>query len=119
MHSESDFEKLWFMYKLQGGKSNKTILSYAIISANVHDSKGFEQLFNKSNKGKDLYLDASYAGQEEIVKKHSMSPIINKKGCYNHSLTEFNLIQCSPDRIEARFVFMRMKNYSHFLESVK
>lgn len=52
------------------------------------DSKGFEQLLDESDKGKDLYLDAGYAGQEDIVEKHGMNPIICEKGTRNHPLTE-------------------------------
>lgn len=69
-------------------KGNKVILSYATTPANVHDSKGFEQLLDESDKDKDLYLDAGYAGQESTVKEHGMNPIICEKGRRNHPLTE-------------------------------
>ena len=36
----------------------------------MHDSKGFEGLLDEKDEGKDLYLDAGYVGQEEIVKQH-------------------------------------------------
>ena len=54
----------------------------------MHDSKGFEQLLDESDKDKDLYLDAGYAGQESTVKEHGMNPIICEKGRRNHPLTE-------------------------------
>ena len=57
-------------------KRNKIILSYDTTSAEVHDSKGFEGLLDEKDEGKDLYLDAGYVGQEEIVKQHKMNPII-------------------------------------------
>lgn len=69
-------------------KGNKVILSYVTTPANVHDSKGFEQLLDESDKDKDLYLDAGYAGQESTVKEHGMNPIICEKGRRNHPLTE-------------------------------
>ena len=47
----------------------------------MHDSKGFEGLLDEKDEGKgDLYLDAGYVGQEEIVKQHKMNPIICGKG---------------------------------------
>ena len=44
--------------------------------------------FDESDKDKDLYLDAGYAGQESTVKEHGMNPIICEKGRRNHPLTE-------------------------------
>ena len=60
-------------------KRNKIILSYDTTSAEVHDSKGFEGLLDEKDEGKDLYLDAGYVGQREIVKQHKMNPIIYEK----------------------------------------
>lgn len=67
---------------------NKIILSYDTTSAEVHDSKGFEGLLDEKDEGKDLYLDAGYVGQEEIVKQHKMNPIICEKGYRNRPLTK-------------------------------
>ena len=69
-------------------KRNKIILSYDTTSAEVHDSKGFEGLLDEKDEGKDLYLDAGYVGQEEIVKQHKMNPIICEKGYRNRPLTK-------------------------------
>lgn len=69
-------------------KRNKIILSYDTTSAEVHDSKGFEGLLDEKDEGKDLYLDAGYVGQEEIVKLHKMNPIICEKGYRNRPLTK-------------------------------
>lgn len=69
-------------------KRNKIILSYDTTSASVHDTQGFEQLLDESDKGKELYLDAGYVGQEDIVEKYEMNPIICEKGTRNHPLTE-------------------------------
>ncbi len=54
----------------------------------MHDSKGFEGLLDEKDEGKDLYLDAGYVGQEEIVKQHKMNPIICEKGYRNRPLTK-------------------------------
>ena len=40
------------------------------------------------DEGKDLYLDAGYVGQEEIVKRHKIDPIICEKGYRNRPLTK-------------------------------
>ena len=70
--------RLFYGYKqhTKVEKRNKIILSYDTTSAEVHDSKGFEGLLDEKDEGKDLYLDAGYVGQEEIVKQHKMNPII-------------------------------------------
>lgn len=64
------------------------IFRYDTTSAEVHDSKGFEGLLDEKDEGKDLYLDAGYVGQEEIVKQHKMNPIICEKGYRNRPLTK-------------------------------
>lgn len=69
-------------------KGSKIILSYSTTPANVHDSQGFEELLDATDKGKGLYLDVGYAGQEAVVTKHEMNPIICEKGYRNHPLTE-------------------------------
>ena len=50
--------------------------------------KALKDCWMKKDEGKDLYLDAGYVGQEEIVKQHKMNPIICEKGYRNRPLTK-------------------------------
>jgi IS5 family transposase len=80
----------FYGYKMhaKADQRHKMVLKYDTTSANVHDSKGYEPLLDKSDEGKELYLDAGYESQEPIVEKHRMKPVICEKGHRNHPLTD-------------------------------
>jgi IS5 family transposase len=80
----------FYGYKMHAkvDQRHKMVLKYDTTSANVHDSKGYEPLLDKSDEGKELYLDAGYESQEPIVEKHRMKPVICEKGHRNHPLTD-------------------------------
>jgi IS5 family transposase len=71
----------FYGYKMHAkvDQRHKMVLKYDTTSANVHDSKGYEPLLDKSDEGKELYLDAGYESQEPIVEKHRMKPVICEK----------------------------------------
>ena len=54
----------------------------------MHDSKVVTPLLEDKDKGQNLYLDAGYEGQKDVVEEHGMTPIICEKGHRNHPLTE-------------------------------
>ncbi|MBW4715464.1 transposase, partial [Prevotella denticola] len=61
---------------------------YHTTDASVHDSKVVTPLLEDKDKGQNLYLDAGYEGQKDVVEEHGMTPIICEKGHRNHPLTE-------------------------------
>lgn len=66
----------------------KLIETYHTTDASVHDSKVVTPLLEDKDKGRNLYLDAGYEGQKDVVEEHGMTPIICEKGHRNHPLTE-------------------------------
>jgi IS5 family transposase len=69
------------------GKS-KLITKYEVSDASVHDSQKLDNLLDESDKGKPVYADSAYVGQEEILEKKEVINKIHEKGYKNKPLTE-------------------------------
>lgn len=69
----------------------KLIRNYTVCTANRHDSKETERVLTEPPKeahGEPAWLDAGYAGMEDVVRSKHMTPIICEKGKKGHPLTD-------------------------------
>lgn len=73
---------------VKADKKTKLIEKYHTTDASVHDSNVIQPLIEEKDKGQDLWLDAGYVGQEDVVKGCGMNPIICEKGYRSHPLTD-------------------------------
>lgn len=104
-------------------KKTKLIETYATTDASVHDSNMVEPLLEERDKGQNLFLDAGYEGQGEIVEKNGMTPVICEKGHRNHPLTDEqkknnrtkSKVRC---RIEHIFGFVENAMHGSFVRSI-
>lgn len=84
--------KVFYGYKnhIKADAGSKFIDDYTVTAANVHDSKGLEQLLNENDKGQPLYADSAYSGEEieGMVSQVEMIHQINEKGYRKNPLTE-------------------------------
>jgi IS5 family transposase len=75
---------------INADKKNKLIRRYKVTDASVHDSKTFEDVFDKKNSSKDIWADSAYRSEEleEKLKKKNYRSHIHYKGTRNHPLSE-------------------------------
>ena len=69
----------------------KLIRNYTVCSASRHDSRETEHVLTEPPKeayGEQAWLDAGYAGMEDVVRAKHKTPIICEKGRRGHPLTE-------------------------------
>ena len=69
----------------------KLIRNYTVCAASRHDSKETELVLTEPPKGahgEPVWLDAGYAGMEDVVRAKHKTPIICEKGRRGHPLTE-------------------------------
>ena len=69
----------------------KLIRNYTVCTANRHDSKKTARVLTEPPKeayGEQAWLDAGYAGMEDVVRAKHMTPTICEKGTRGHPLTE-------------------------------
>ena len=69
----------------------KLIRNYTVCTANRHDSKETARVLTEPPKeayGEQAWLDAGYAGMEDVVRAKHMTPIICEKGARGHPLTD-------------------------------
>ena len=69
----------------------KLIRNYTVCAANRHDSKETERVLTeppKGTHGEPVWLDAGYAGMEDVVRAKHKTPIICEKGRRGHPLTK-------------------------------
>ena len=62
-----------------------------VTAANRHDSKETERVLTEPPKGahgEPVWLDAGYAGMEDVVRAKHKTPIICEKSRRGHPLTE-------------------------------
>ena len=69
-------------------KKSKLIDTQCTTDASVHDSNVIAQLITEKDKNQRLYLDAGYAGKEDVVKENGMRLVICEKGYRNYPLTK-------------------------------
>jgi len=85
--------KTYFGYKnhINVDAKNKFIRDYEITSASVHDSNVFETLLNQQNTSKDVWADSAYrsAAKIEFLKERGFREHLQRKGCRNKKLTEW------------------------------
>ena len=69
-------------------KKSKLVTKFDVTSANVHDSQKLDDLLDEKDKGKELYADSAYVGQEETLLKNEVVNRIHEKGYKNRPLTD-------------------------------
>jgi len=71
----------------------KLIRKYKRTSAETHDSQPFPDLIDKKNNSKSVWADSAYSSEdtEEMLKQKHYRSNINRKGCRNKSLSEFQV----------------------------
>jgi len=69
-------------------KKSKLVTKFDVTSASVHDSQKLDDLLDEKDKGKELYADSAYVGQEEILLKNEVVNRIHEKGYKNRPLTD-------------------------------
>jgi IS5 family transposase len=69
-------------------KKSKIVTKFDVTSASVHDSQKLDDLLDEKDKGKELYADSAYVGQEEILLKNKVVNRIHEKGYKNRPLTD-------------------------------
>ena len=70
---------------------HKFIDTYCVTPASVHDSQTLDELLDEEkDKGKDLWADSAYTGeeQEQVIKKYGMKNNVHEKGYKNKPLTD-------------------------------
>ena len=93
----------------------KLIQNYTVCAANRHDSKETEHVLTEPPKeahGELVWLDAGYAGMEDVVRAKHMTPIICEKGTRGHPLTE---VQKERNRQKSK-VRSRVEHVFGFME---
>jgi IS5 family transposase len=84
-----------FGYKnhIKADAGSKIITRYAVTTANVHDSQAFDQLLEKSDKGKPMHGDSAYksAAIERKLMRRKIIGKIHEKGYRNTPLTNKQL----------------------------
>ena len=93
----------------------KLIRNYTVCAANRHDSKETEHVLTEPPKeahGEPAWLDAEYAGMEDVVRAKHMTPIICEKGTRGHPLTDE---QKEPNRQKSK-VRSRVEHVFGFME---
>lgn len=70
---------------------NKFIRCYAVTDASVHDSNHFEDLLDMRNTSRDVWADSAYrsAEHEKMLAGHGFRSHIQRKGCRNRPLTNW------------------------------
>ncbi|MBT3274105.1 MAG: IS5 family transposase [Spirochaetales bacterium] len=94
---------------------SKIIKSYAVTSANVHDSQELEGLVDSRDTGQAIYGDSAYRGEEieKVLKKKKLKSRIHEKGYRDHSLTKTQQKRNtakSRTRVRVEHVFGFMEN---------
>lgn len=83
----------YFGYKnhIEADVKHKFIRRYEVTDASVHDSNVFESLLDPSNTSRDVYADSAYRSEEHEnnLKDHGYRPHLQRKGCRNRQLTEW------------------------------
>ena len=70
---------------------HKFIDTYFTTSASVHDSHVLEELLDKEkDKGKDLWADSAYTGEEQdkTIEKYQMNNLVHEKGVRGNPLIQ-------------------------------
>ena len=94
-------------------KKSKLVTKFEVTSASVHDSQELDDLLDEKDKGKELYADSAYVGQEEILLKNEVINRIHEKGYKSRPLTDeqkaSNKVK-SKTRVRVEHVFGFIEN---------
>jgi transposase, IS5 family len=96
-------------------QKTKLIRKSVVTDASVHDSQALSDLLDRSDKGKTVYADSAYSGEEQIgeIRKLKAIPRVCEKGYRNRALTKTQQkrnkgLSRTRARIEHVFGFMTM-----------
>jgi len=110
----------YYGYKnhVKSDTKTKLIEKYKVTDASVHDSQPVEDLLTETDKGKPLYADSAYTGedQEKIYKKKKVINKVHEKGYRNKPLTEeqkANNKEKSKTRVRVEHIFGFIENSMH------
>lgn len=92
---------------------SKLITKFEVSSASVHDSQKLEDLLGDKDKGKELYADSAYVGQDEILLKNEVANRIHEKGYKNRKLTDE---QKSSNKVKSK-TRVRVEHVFGFIEN--
>jgi len=92
---------------------SKLITKFEVTSASVHDSQALEDLLDEKDKGKELYADSAYVGQEESLLKNEVVDCIHEKGYKNRKLTDE---QISVNKVKSK-TRARVEHIFGFIEN--
>lgn len=106
-------------------RKTKLIKKVVVTDASVHDSQALGNLVDKSDKGKSIYADSAYSGEEQlkIITKKKAKPRVNEKGYRNRKLTKTQQkrnrqLSKTRARVEHVFGFMTMSMGGMFIRCV-
>jgi len=123
--SQKDIDANWtkknemnfFGYKnhVKADQRTKLIEDYAVSDAACHDSQAVELLISEQDRGRELYADSAYTGEEleELYKKYDIKAKINEKGYRNKPLTT----EQKENNKEKSKVRARVEHVFGFMES--
>jgi IS5 family transposase len=92
---------------------SKLITKYTVTSANVHDSQVLEYLVDTTDKGKTVYADSAYSGQDAMLKEKEVIAQICEKGCRFKKMTS-EQIACNREKSRTR---ARVEHVFGFIEN--
>lgn len=82
---------------------SKLIKDYQVTAASVHDSQVLGDLLDDRDKGKDIYADSAYSGQNDVIQRKEVIEKICEKGCRYKKLTDEQIKNnTSKSKIRAR-----------------
>jgi IS5 family transposase len=107
----------YYGYKnhVKADEKSKLIVCYRVTDASVHDSQEIVDLIDEKDKGRPLYADSAYTGEElhERLKEKEVIIEIHEKGARNKPLTEVqkaaNKVKSTP-RVRVEHIFGFMEN---------
>jgi len=96
-------------------RKTKLIKKFVVTDAAVHGSQALADLVDKTDKGKPIYADSAYSGNEQIkaIQATKALPRVNEKGVRNRPLTKTQMernrrLSKTRSRVEHVFGFMTM-----------
>jgi IS5 family transposase len=102
---------------------SKLITNYEVTNASIHDSQVLDKLLDDTDKGKPLYADSAYSGQEKTLEEKEVINNIHEKGYRNKPLTEEQIKNNKKKskirvRVEHVFGFIENSMNGSFIRSI-
>jgi len=100
---------------IKADTKTKLIEDYIVTDASVHDSQAIEALLSEKDRGKPLYADSAYSGEEQqkVYKKKGVIDRVHEKGYRNKALTE----KQKADNREKSRIRARVEHVFGFMEN--